>query len=53
MDPGKMRGGKGRRKRKERKVAILKGCEAVEIGAGVRGVTRPNLNISQSTKGLK
>ena len=33
-----MGGGKGRRKRKERKVAVLKGCEAVEIGAGGGGL---------------
>lgn len=38
MDPGKMGGGKGRRKRKERKVTVLKGCEAVEIGAGGGGL---------------
>ena len=53
MNSGRMGGGKGRWKRKERKVGVLKGCEAVEIGAGGRGVTRPNLNISQSTEGLK
>ena len=30
--------GKGRWKRKARKVAVLKGCEAVEIGAGGGGL---------------
>ena len=43
MNSGRMGGGKGRWKRKERKVGVLKGREAVEIGAGGRGVyaTKP------------
>lgn len=34
LEPGRMGDRKGRRKRKERKVGVLKGCEAVEIGGG-------------------
>ena len=51
LDPGKMGGGKGRRKRKERKVTVLKGCEAAEIGAGGRGVTRQSSIFRNRQKG--
>lgn len=51
LEPGRMGDRKGRRKRKERKVGVLKGCEAVEIGGAGRGVTRQSSIFRNRQKG--